>query len=126
MGTDYFILQLYHERWGNRNKQHVMRKIQKEFVMEVNLDREICEPCIYGKSYRRPFGTRVNVSQAGDLMSADVCGPFDLSFTKMQSWLSLRTATPSLDMASMREKSDVKNGLKQVLANAKTLEIKIR
>lgn len=43
-------LQLYHERWGHQDKQHVKKMLQKELGINFKVDREISEPCVYGKA----------------------------------------------------------------------------
>ncbi|GBP12333.1 Retrovirus-related Pol polyprotein from transposon TNT 1-94 [Eumeta japonica] len=43
------LLQLYHERWGHQNKEHVRYKLQRDLGITVERSIEVCEPCIYGK-----------------------------------------------------------------------------
>lgn len=71
-----------HERWGHQDKHHIKNLLRKELNININLDKEICEPCIYGKSHRMPFGRRHRTNAPGELLSADVCGPFDESFQR--------------------------------------------
>jgi len=91
------MLQLYHERWGHQNKQHIKKKLEKELDLKVKLDNKICEPCVYGKAHRLPFGTRKPASAPGELISADVCGPFykllfnSLLFVRWDSSLEVAT-----------------------------------
>lgn len=40
--------------------------------MNIKLDTELCEPCIYGKAHRLPFGTRKQTEMPGKLISTDV------------------------------------------------------
>ncbi|GFT61247.1 retrovirus-related pol polyprotein from transposon tnt 1-94 [Trichonephila clavipes] len=56
--------------------------LEKELGIHIKLDKELCEPCIYGNAHRLSFGTREKASEPGELISADVCGPFDESFQK--------------------------------------------
>lgn len=44
----------------------------KELGIEVRLEKELCEPCVYGKAHRLSFGHREKASRAGELISADV------------------------------------------------------
>lgn len=48
--------------------------------IKVKLEKDICEPCQFGKAYRKRFGTRVSKPLPGYLLSVDVFGPFDTSF----------------------------------------------
>ncbi|GBO19176.1 hypothetical protein AVEN_198443-1 [Araneus ventricosus] len=66
-----YLLQLYHERWGHQNKRHIKDMIQKELGIRIHLDNKPCEPCIYGKAHRFPFGTRKKATSLGELVSAD-------------------------------------------------------
>ncbi|CAB0019509.1 unnamed protein product, partial [Nesidiocoris tenuis] len=43
-------LQLYHERFGHQNKRHVRSILARELGINVKLDSELCEACMYGKS----------------------------------------------------------------------------
>lgn len=52
------LLQLYHERWGHQDKRHVKNKLEKELDVKVQLNNQMCKPCVYGKAHRLPFGTR--------------------------------------------------------------------
>ncbi|GFW25363.1 retrovirus-related Pol polyprotein from transposon TNT 1-94 [Trichonephila clavipes] len=79
---DSSLLQLYHERWDHQDKRHIRNMLEKELGIHINLDKELCEPCIYSKAHRLSFGTREKASETGELISADVCGRFDESFQK--------------------------------------------
>lgn len=110
-------LQLYHERWGHQNKRHVQKKLREEFGINVKLDMQICESCIYGKSHRLPFGTREVSKRPGELMSADVCGPFHMSFSKRKYLVIFKDAYSKYCFGYfLKEKSEVKTVLKEVLA----------
>ncbi|GBN13431.1 hypothetical protein AVEN_116174-1 [Araneus ventricosus] len=79
---DSCILQLYHERWVHQDKQHIKGILQKELGISVYPDKKPCESCTCGKTRRLPFETRKKASCPGELVSADVCGPFEYSFHK--------------------------------------------
>jgi len=53
------LLQLYHERMGHQNKRHVKSVLKRELDIDVDVDSELCEGCVYGKAHRHQFGTRV-------------------------------------------------------------------
>ncbi|KAF2902574.1 hypothetical protein ILUMI_03613 [Ignelater luminosus] len=79
------MLQLYHDRWDHQDRRHVRVMLQREMGINVPLVKDLCEPCIYGKAYRLPFGQRTSASKPGKLVSASVCGPFSESFGKKRS-----------------------------------------
>ena len=82
MVAETIQLPLYHERWGHQDKQHVKKMLQKELGINVKIDRELCEPCVYGKAHRLAFGTIPKASAPGELISTDLCGPFNESLAR--------------------------------------------
>jgi len=76
------LIQLYHERTAHQNKRHVKSVLKRELDIDVDIDTELCEGCVYGKAHRHQFGTRVRATKPGEVIHADVCGPFCYSFTK--------------------------------------------
>ena len=78
------ILQLYHEQQGHQDKQHIKSIIEKELNIKVKADTKLCEACVYGKARRLKFGTRKKPTKAGELISPDLCGPFDELFQKFR------------------------------------------
>ena len=115
-------LQLYHERFGHQDKRHVKKIIEKELGIKVKIDQNLCEPCIYGKAHRLPFGTRRKATIPGELMSTDVCGPFSDSFKKKKYLVVFKDSFSKFRYGfAIEHKSDVKNVLKEVIANAKVL-----
>lgn len=73
-------MQLYSERLGHQDKRHVKDKLENDLGIKVEIDNNLCEPCIYGKSQRILFDTRRKVTKPGEVMSGDVCGPSQESF----------------------------------------------
>jgi hypothetical protein len=73
-------LQLYHERFGHQDKRHIKNILEKECQIKVKVDSSLCEPCMYGNVHRLPFGRRNDMTIQGELLSADVCGPFKPTF----------------------------------------------
>ena len=51
-------MQLYHERFGHQDKRHVKMLLEREMNIKIPAVKEICEPCIFGKAHRKPFGSR--------------------------------------------------------------------
>ncbi|XP_065361883.1 microsomal triacylglycerol transfer protein-like [Calliphora vicina] len=120
-------LQLYHERWGHQDKRHVQQKLKEELGINVKLDNKLCEFCVYGKSHRLPFGNREKASSPGELMSADVCGPFPASFSKTKYLFIFKDSYIKYCFGYfLKEKSEVKGVLKEVLDFAKTQENPIK
>jgi hypothetical protein len=39
--------------------------LKSELGIDVKLVRDICEPCVFGKAHRLPFGTRVKTTKPG-------------------------------------------------------------
>ena len=119
-------LQLYHERWGHQDKKHVRDLMRRELEIEVKLDRDLCEPCVYGKQHRLKFGTRRASTAPGELMSADIVGPFDDSFNKYKFVVIFKDNYTKFKYGFfLRKKSEVPEVLKSVIAHATALGHKI-
>ena len=91
--------------------------------IEVIVDRKFCDDCIYGKQHQESFGHRIDkASVAGELFHSDVCGPMQEK--------SLGGANYFCDFKDdfshyhrvyfLREKSEVKDKLRDYLSVAKT------
>lgn len=118
--ADNSTLQLYHERWGHQDKRHIKALLEKELGRHIKLDTELCEPCIYGKAHRLPFGTRKQTEMPGELISTDVCGPFNESFGKKRYLVVFKDSYTKFRYGYfIREKLEVKDVLKNMLAHAK-------
>lgn len=114
------MLQLYHERWGHQDKQHVKNMLERELGIKVKLEKEVCEPCMYGKSHRLSFGTRIKATKPGELISTDVCGPFAESFAKKRYLVVFKDSYTKFRYGFVvKKKSEVANVLKEMLAHAK-------
>lgn len=75
IASTYDTLQLWHERLCHQNKTHV-REILKKQGIEVKIDEEFCDRCVYGKQHRESFNHRKNRPiNPGGIINADVCGP---------------------------------------------------
>jgi len=109
-------LQLYHERWGHQDKRHIKKKLERELDIKVKLDNKICEPCVYEKAHRLSFGTRKPASAPGELISADVCGPFHESFQKKRYLVVFKDYYTKFRYSFVvKKKYDVKTVLEQML-----------
>jgi len=120
------LLQLYHERLAHQNKRHVKSVLKQEFDIDVSLDSEFCEGCIYGKAHRLQFGTRVRVTKPGELVHADVCGPFCYSFSNYRYFVLFKDDYSGYRFVYfMKEKSEVSEKLKWMLAECQTIGHKV-
>lgn len=116
------LLQLYHERFGHQNKRHVKFLLSKELNINVEMDSELCEGCVYGKAHRLPFGTRSKSTEPGERIHTDVCGPFQESRSGYRYFLLLKDDyTKYRTIYFLRQKSEVSGKLNQFLAEAETV-----
>ncbi|GFV01871.1 copia protein [Trichonephila clavipes] len=125
--VDSSLLQLYHERWGHQDKRHIRNMLEKELGIHIKLDKELCEPCIYGKAHRLSFGTREKASEPGELISADVCGPFYETFQKKKYLVFFKDSFTKFRYGYLiKEKSEVKKVLEHMLAHTRTLRYSVK
>ena len=117
------MLQLYHERMGHQNKRHVKDVMQEEFDIKVDVNNETCEACMYGKAHRLKFGTRERATAPGELIHADVCGPFEMPSAKGYRYFVLfkDDFTRYRYIFFLKDKSEVAAKLEQMLAEKKPL-----
>jgi len=96
--------------------------IEKELNISVQLDTELCESCIYGKAHRLKFGRRQAATKPGELLSADMCGPFNgESFSRKLYFVVFKDNYSKMRfIAFLKHTSEVKEALKDVLSQAKT------
>lgn len=70
-------LQLWHERLGHLNKQHVKKFLHSQGI-DVQNDNTFCEACVLGKQHRLPFQSRQQrAKDVGEIIHTDVCGPME-------------------------------------------------
>jgi transposase InsO family protein len=117
------LLQLHHERMGHQSKRHIKEVIKEEFGIKVEVDHDTCEGCMYGKAHRLKFGTRERATAPGQLMHADVCGPFETNSAKGYRYFVLFKDDFSRYryVYFLKEKSEVAAKLEQMLAEISTL-----
>lgn len=114
-------MQLYHERLAHQNKRHIKATVKRELGLDLPLDKETCEGCIYGKAHRLKFGTRTRASAPGELVHTDVCGPFQPSYSKLQYYVLFKDDYTGYRMVYfLRRKSEVKDKLALMLAETET------
>jgi len=111
------------EGMGHQNKRHIKSVIQQEFGIRVEADTETCEGCIYGKSHRLKFGTRERATAPGELIHADVCGPFEVPSAKGYGYFVLfkNDFSRYRYVYFLKEKSEVVSKLEQMLLTTKTI-----
>ncbi|KPU74550.1 uncharacterized protein Dana_GF27077 [Drosophila ananassae] len=114
------ILQLYHERWGHQDKNHIKDMLKREMGIQVKLESSFCEPCTLGKAHRLPFGTRKPATKPGELMSGDVCSPFEDSFQKKRYLVVFKEHFTRFRYGYIvKQKSEVKDVLRHMVSHAK-------
>lgn len=126
--NDDSVLQLYHERWGHQDKQHIKSIMEKELNMKVKPScSRICEACVYGKAHRLKFGTRKKATRPGELISTDICGPFDESFRKYRYFAIFKDDYTKFRYCFfLKHKSEIKEVLEDFIVHAKNLGHKIK
>lgn len=114
------VLQLFHERFGHQDRAHIKKLLLDRFGISVKNDTFVCEPCIFGKSHKLEFGSRVPATKAGELLCGDVCGPFDPSFSGKRFMIVFKDAYTKFRFVSIaKEKSEVAEALETVLEMCK-------
>jgi hypothetical protein len=74
LATKVETLQVWHKRFGDQNKRHVM-KVLKQHSINVEANKAFCDGCALGKAHRQSLGTRTSPpSVVGDQINAEVCG----------------------------------------------------
>ncbi|GFU63115.1 retrovirus-related pol polyprotein from transposon tnt 1-94 [Nephila pilipes] len=125
--ADSTLLLLYHERWDHQDKRHIRNMLRNEQEVNIKLDKELCEPRVYGKAHRLSFGTRKKAFEPSELISTDVCGPFDESFQKKRYLVIFKDSfTKFLYGYLIKEKAEVKKVLEHMLAYSRTLGYSVK
>ncbi|KFM72067.1 hypothetical protein X975_23974, partial [Stegodyphus mimosarum] len=88
-------LQLYHKRWGHQDKRHVKAIDEKE--LNIKSDMKLCKACVCGKSHRLKFGTRKEVTKAGELSQQIFADHLINSFENTITLQSSKMPTPNFD-----------------------------
>lgn len=115
------LLQLYHERFAHQNTRHVIELVKRKFGVQLKPDNVTCEACVYGKAHRLKFGTRERATKPGELIHADVCGPFPPSGSKYRYFVAFKDDFSSFRYVYfLKNKSEVKEKLIQMLNEART------
>lgn len=77
------LLRLFHERIVHRDEAHVKKLVADCFHTKVKDKNSVCEPCALGKAHRLLFGEWRKATRPGKLLSADICRPFDQSYSDL-------------------------------------------
>ncbi|GBN12776.1 Retrovirus-related Pol polyprotein from transposon TNT 1-94 [Araneus ventricosus] len=97
----------------------IITLLNHELKIQVNIQDELCEACMYGKVHRLSFGYRNNCSSSGELIFADVCVPFDKSFGRFQYFVVFKDQFTKFRCVSfLKQKSDIPSALQEFLAYA--------
>ena len=76
--------ELWHRRFGHLGYENLAKLVANEMVTGVKVSAEafrarsetVCEPCVLGKSARKPFPTsHTRTTERMELIHMDVCGP---------------------------------------------------
>src|SRR5260221_7263473 len=71
-------LQLWHERLGHQNKQHVQKVLRDAGVKFSGDPKSLCHACLRGKQHKKPFHAKIDrATRPGEILNADVEGPFE-------------------------------------------------
>lgn len=121
------LLQLYHERFGHQNVRHVKARVKSELQIDLKMERETCEGCIYGKCHRDSFGTRQKCTRPGEIIWSDVCGPFEESVSKYKYFVLFKDGYSKFRaIYFMKQKSEVIDKLNLFLAEAEAAGHKVK
>ncbi|GFS33899.1 retrovirus-related pol polyprotein from transposon tnt 1-94 [Trichonephila inaurata madagascariensis] len=101
--------------------------LEKVLGICMKLDKELCEPCTYGKAHRLSLSTREKASKPGELISTDVYRPFDESFQKKKYLVVFKDSFTKFRYGYLiKEKSKVKKVLDYILAHTRTLGYSVK
>lgn len=116
-------LQVWHERLGHQNKHHVQKFLKLKGI-DVKLDQNNCEACIYGKMHRLSFSSRNNrPRECASQINADVCGPMpENSLGGARYYVVFKDDFSKFrTVYFLKNKSDVKDKLLEFISETKTV-----
>ena len=68
----------WHARLGHIGRDRMTRLAIKSLLGSLTkVDLQLCEPCLAGKAYTKPFGTTKRAAQPIELVHSDICGPMN-------------------------------------------------
>lgn len=105
-------LRVWHERLGHLNMKEIRNMIKNGQLQcnESDIEKFVCEACMYGKQTRIPFHSSLRGELGpGDLIYSDVCGPMSESSVQgMRYFVLFKDAASSyLYVCFMRHKAEV-------------------
>lgn len=105
-------LKVWHERLGHLNVKEIRKMIKNGQLQcnESDIEKFVCEACMYGKQTRIPFHSSLRGELGpGDLVYSDVCGPMSESSVQgMRYFVLFKDAASSyLYVCFMKHKSEV-------------------
>ena len=68
-----------HARLGHIGKDKLARLAREGLLGSIaNVSLPICEPCLVGKAYRKPFGKAPRATHPLELVHLNTCGPMNV------------------------------------------------
>ena len=68
-----------HARLGHIGKDRLARLAREGLLGSIaNVSLPICEPCLVGKAYRKPFGKATRATHPLELVHLNTCGPMNV------------------------------------------------
>ena len=68
-----------HARLGHIGKDRLARLAREGLLGSIaNVSLPICEPCLVGKAYRKPFGKATRATHPLELVHLNICGPMNV------------------------------------------------
>ena len=70
---------MWHIRLGHIRKDRLARLAREGLLGSItNVSLPMCEPCLAGKAYRKPFGKAPRATHPLELVHSDICGPINV------------------------------------------------
>jgi len=119
---DTMDINLWHHRLTHMSHSTIERMARENTVIGLpsNLknDKQIlCTDCPYGKQTQAPFnGTEELPANIGDIVSSDICGPFETSiggFKYLITWIDLSSRYSSVDFLKTKDSNTVTGSFKK-------------
>ena len=70
---------MWHVRLGHMRKDRLARLAREGLLGSItNVSLPMCELCLAGKAYRKPFGKALRVTHPLELVHSDICEPMNV------------------------------------------------
>ena len=78
---------MWHARLGHIGKDRLARLARECLLGSItNVSLPMCEPCLVGKTYRKPFGKAPRATHPLELPHSDICGPMNVKACYVASY----------------------------------------